>query len=80
MPHYFFDVENGSAFRDYVGRDLASLQAAKREADEALSAAVKNDLSRDTRRDIAINVRDEASIVVLRVALSYSATPPLPQG
>lgn len=77
MPHYFFDIENGHVFRDRVGRDLASLKAAKREADRALSDAVRDDCAQGARRDMAINVRDEASIVVLRVSLSYSVTPPL---
>ncbi|GLQ54817.1 DUF6894 family protein [Devosia nitrariae] len=77
MPRYFFDVENRHAVRDYVGQELASLHAAKAEADRALSEAVKDDFSYEARRDMAINVRDEASVVVLRVFLSYSATPPL---
>lgn len=77
MPHYFFDVENGNAVRDYIGRDMTGLQDAKKEADRALSDAVKEDFSGSPRRNMAINVRDEAGVVVLRVSLSYSATPPL---
>lgn len=41
----------------------------------ALSEALKDDFADDALRDIAINVRDEADVVVLRVSLSYSATP-----
>lgn len=78
MQRYFFDVDDGHVVRDYVGRHLASLEAAKAEANRALGEAVKDDFFRDARRDMAINVRDEAGVVVLRVFLSYSATPPLP--
>ncbi|GLQ55367.1 DUF6894 family protein [Devosia nitrariae] len=78
MPRYFFDIEDGHVVRDNDGRELANLEAAKAEANRALSDAVKDDFTRDALREACINIRDESGVVVMRVCLAYSATPPLP--
>lgn len=77
MPRYFFDIEDAEVLRDDIGRELADLEAAQAEANRALSEMVKDEFAHETLREASINVRDESGVVVLRVCLAYSATPPL---
>jgi branched-subunit amino acid aminotransferase/4-amino-4-deoxychorismate lyase len=71
MPRYFFDIHDGDHFTpDYVGIELASIQAAKNEAKKALPDIVKDELPDGDRRNFVVVVKDEVGHEIVRVTLS----------
>ncbi|MBB3019521.1 hypothetical protein FHR70_002586 [Microvirga lupini] len=71
MPRYFFDTYDGERFfPDEEGQELEDTEAAKREAERALSDMARDGLPDGDQRSFIVSVRAEAGQVVLRAALS----------
>jgi hypothetical protein len=69
MPRFFFHVRNGSTFKDEVGGDCSSLEAAKVHA-----ARIASDLSTDDDyKCFAVTVTDEWGNEVACVLVSKAA-------
>jgi hypothetical protein len=65
MPRFFFHVMNGSTFKDEVGTDYPSLEAAR-----AHAARIASDLWEDRDYDgFAVMVTDEHGNEVARVPI-----------
>jgi hypothetical protein len=74
MPHYYFDTRDGETFTtDEIGVVLPSLEAARDQAAVALAEMAKEALPGSVRRELAIEVRDEAP--VLSTSLVFEAVP-----
>jgi uncharacterized protein DUF6894 len=72
MPRYYFDHRDGDTFlSDDEGLELDGIETARDEATRALAGMAKDALPGSVRREIAIEVRDEASRPVLRAALWF---------
>jgi hypothetical protein len=72
MPRFYFDLRDGEEFTpDEEGVELDDLEAAKTEATEALAQLAKDVLPGAERREIAVEVRDEAKLPLLRAALRF---------
>lgn len=70
MPRYFFDTHDGELFvADQQGIELASLEAAKLEAQKTLTEMVRDALPDGDQRTFAAVVKDEAGRVLLRMGL-----------
>jgi len=72
MPRYYFDHRDGNTFiSDDEGLEFDGVEAVRNEATRALADAVKDALPGSVRREIVIEVRDEASRPLLRAALWF---------
>jgi hypothetical protein len=72
MPRYYFDHRDGNSFiSDDEGLEFDGIKAVRDEATRALAGIAKDELPGSVRREIAIEVRDEASRPVLRAALWF---------
>lgn len=72
MPHYFFDTRDGSqCIRDEIGLELNGIDAARDEATQGLADLARDALPGSARRELAIEVRDEADHMVLKAALWF---------
>ncbi len=77
MPRFYFDVIEGPKFLpDEEGFELASLDAAEREATQTLVLLGRDWLART--RDVSIQVRDEQHRQVLSVSLAMRIERPEP--
>lgn len=72
MPRYYFDVkDDDGTFVDEVGLELASMDAAIKEARRALADMVKDALRERDHDEVAIEIRDGADgPVVIAVNLT----------
>ena len=71
MPRYFFDVtDTGTTCRDDEGIEPVDLEAARREAFEALGGIARDELPNGDHRDFAIDIRKDSGPVVLTASLS----------
>jgi hypothetical protein len=72
MPRYFFDTRDGAYLvRDDVGVELDGFGAARDEATAGLADLAHDALPGAIRRELAVQVRDEADHEVLRAALWF---------
>lgn len=72
MPRYYFDHRDGNTFiSDDEGLEFDGFEAVRDEATRALAGIAKDALPGSVRREIVIEVRDEASRPVLRAALWF---------
>ena len=72
MPRYYFDHRDGNTFiSDDEGLEFDGVEAARNEATRALADAAKDALPGAVRREIVIEVRDEASRPLLRAPLWF---------
>lgn len=72
MARYYFDTrDNSDLFRDENGIDLESMEAARDEATRGLADLAREALPGAIRRELAVEVRDEADRQVLRAALWF---------
>jgi Domain of unknown function (DUF6894) len=71
MPRFFFDVREGTRFApDDEGLEFPDLDAAEREAAEAVAAIGRDRLPKGEAREIVIEVRNEHGQRVLTVTVS----------
>ncbi|KKB80938.1 hypothetical protein VW35_01770 [Devosia soli] len=75
MPKFFFDhFEDGSQVAsDAVGVELASLEAARMEADMALAEMAVEQLHQGSESNRSIRVRDEEGKTVLLCSLGVTS-------
>jgi hypothetical protein len=72
MPRYYFDHRDGDTIiSDDEGLEFDGVEAVRNEATKALADAAKDALPGAVRREIVIEVRDEASRPLLRAALWF---------
>ena len=72
MARYYFDHRDGDTLiSDDEGLEFDGVEAVRNEATKALADAAKDALPGAVRREIVIEVRDEASRPVLRAALWF---------
>jgi hypothetical protein len=72
MARYFFDTRDNSHFiRDELGLELNSLEEARDEGTRGLADLARDVLPGAIRRELAVEVRDEADYPVLRAALWF---------
>ena len=72
MPRYYFDHRDGDTFLSGdEGLELDGIETARDEATRALAGMAKDALPGSVRREITIEVRDEASRPVLKAALWF---------
>jgi hypothetical protein len=72
MPRYYFDHRDGDTLiSDDEGLEFDGVEAVRNEATRALADAAKDALPGSVRREIVIEVRDEASRPLLRAALWF---------
>jgi hypothetical protein len=72
MARYFFDSQDGDTFiPDDMGLEFATIEEARDEAAICLAEMAKFVLPGATRRELAIEVRDDAP--VLRTSLVFEA-------
>jgi hypothetical protein len=72
VPRFYFDVSTGDDFtRDDVGLELASLEAAEREAKRGAAEMGCDSLQKD-RPEISVQVRNERGERVLTVTVSMT--------
>ncbi len=72
MPRYFFDSRDGDQYvRDEDGLELAGMQGARDEATAALRDIAKDAIPHSERRELAIEVRDEADRPIIRATLCF---------
>jgi hypothetical protein len=78
MVRYFFTVEDGQARTDAEGTELPSLQAAKHDAVQILSDALRNNAEAFWRAPtFSVVVRDETGLVLFTLDLSATMAPVL---
>jgi hypothetical protein len=74
VPRYYFDCRDGDRFiEDDVGLDFDSIEQARDEATAALAGIAKDVLPGSLRRELSIEVRDEAKEPLLRTCLVFEA-------
>ena len=72
MARYFFDTRDDSHFvRDEDGIELECLEEARDEATRGLADMARDALPGVTRRELAVEVRDESDFPILRAALWF---------
>jgi hypothetical protein len=72
MRRYFFDSRDGDRYvRDDEGLELDGIEAARDEATLALRDLAKDSIPKSTRRELAIEVRDEADRRLIRASLWF---------
>ena len=80
MPRFHFDVHDGPLFvPDEEGLELDGLDAAKREATEAVLEIGRDRLKSEASRAVTIEVRDEHRQQVLTVTVSLEINQVDPQ-
>jgi hypothetical protein len=73
MPRYYFDVHEGDHFvPDEVGLVLPNLETARDQATRALAEIARDTLPGTLQREIAIEVKDETKVPLLRAGLSFA--------
>ena len=74
MPRYYFDSRDGESFiHDEEGLEFLDLETARDQATAALADMAKHVLPGSMRRELAIEVRNEAKEPVLRTSLVFEA-------
>jgi hypothetical protein len=74
MPRFYFDSrDNGTFIKDDTGLMFPSLEKARDEATRALAELAKDVLPGSLRRELAIEVRDEANGPLLMTSLVFAA-------
>ena len=74
MPLYFFDTRDGDRFiEDDIGLEFPDLEAVKIEASRALAELAHDVLPGSLKRELAVEVRDEAG-PVLKALMRFEAT------
>jgi hypothetical protein len=74
VPRYYFDGRDGDRFiEDDVGLEFDSIEQARDEATTALAGIAKDVLPGSVRRELSIEVRDEAKQPLLRTCLVFEA-------
>jgi hypothetical protein len=69
---YFFDTRDGSELiRDEQGIELDDIESARHEATRGLADLAKDVIPSSERRELAIEVRDDADHALLRAALWF---------
>jgi hypothetical protein len=72
MPLYFFDTRDGADFvRDEIGLELEGIEQARDEATRGMADLVKDALPGAVRRELSIQVRNEADRDVLRASVWF---------
>ena len=72
MPRYFFDSRDGDTFiPDELGLEFPTIEEARDEAPGTLAEMAKFVLPGSTRRELSIEVRDDAP--VLKTSLVFEA-------
>jgi hypothetical protein len=72
MPRFFFDSRDGDELiLDDEGLELAGIEAARDEATAALRDIAKDAIPHSERRELAIEVRDEAGRQIIRASLWF---------
>jgi len=72
MPLFYFDVRDGQKLmRDDDGLDFPNIEAARDEATRALGELAKDVLPGRAVREMAIEVRDEGKVPLLRTVLRF---------
>jgi hypothetical protein len=76
MPRYYFDSRDGDAsMRDIQGVVLEDIAAAREQAASALAELARDVLPGTVRREIIVDVRNEARQTVLKTSLVFEAAP-----
>jgi hypothetical protein len=74
VPLYFFDTHDNDHFvEDDIGLDFPDLEAVKIETARALAELARDVLPGSLRRNLAVEVRDEAG-PVLKALMRFEAT------
>ena len=77
MRRYFFDTRDGDTFiRDECGLEFDGIESARDEATRGLADMAKDAIPGALRRELAVEVRDEASLPLLRASLSFEVQAP----
>jgi hypothetical protein len=72
VPHYFFDTRDGDDFiRDEIGLELDGMEAARDEATLGMADLAKDALPGAIRRELSVQVRDDADRDVLKASLWF---------
>jgi hypothetical protein len=72
MPRYYFDTRDNETFvLDDIGVVLPSIEHARDQAAVGLAELAKDVLPGSVRRELAIEVRDQAREPLLRSSLSF---------
>ena len=72
MPRYYFDSRDGDKLvTDDLGVELSGIEAARDQAAAGLVDFAKDVVPGSTRRELAIEVRDEAREPLLRTSLVF---------
>jgi hypothetical protein len=72
MPRYFFDSRDGDHFiRDDEGVEFDGVETARNAATLALRDLAKDAIPKDTRRELAVEVRDDADRQLIRASLWF---------
>jgi hypothetical protein len=72
VPLYFFDTRDGpDLVRDEIGIELIGLEAARDEATAGLADLARDALPGAIRRELSVQVRDNADRDVLRASLWF---------
>ena len=71
VPRYFFETRDGELVRDEIGIVLEGFAAARDEATRGLADFARDALPGSVRRELAVEVRDEADLQVLTASLWF---------
>ena len=72
MPRYYFDMQEGDRFvPDEVGVVLPDIESARDQTTRALAEIARDTLPGTFRREIAIEVTDEARAPLLHARLTF---------
>ena len=77
MPRYHFDIHDGARFTtDETGVELDGLDAAREQAVRRLEELAREILRDGDRRDVVIEVKDEAGqrVLIAKLSVSIEAT------
>ncbi len=80
MPRYFFDIRDGEFIPDPVGRDFASLEAARLQAVVISAELLMQNPSRFWEgEEWQLEVRDEARLILFILTFMATNAPHLPR-
>jgi hypothetical protein len=72
VPRYFFDTRDGDHLvRDELGLELDGIEQARDEATRGMADLAKDSLPGADRRELSVQVRDDADRDVLRASLWF---------
>lgn len=72
MPRYFFDAHDGDKFiRDEDGLEFDGIAQARDEATNGLADLARDAIPGALRRELAVDVRDEADRQLIRASLWF---------